>query len=176
MWSLNEGADYYHDFIFEVNKKISKKVKGTAMYSYQFNNINVVQHGFPSGPYKNVYSHIGILDLTYKYRTGAALRMEAQCMLRNNKDTLNLGSWGMGLIEWTTRAHIFVAAIDQYNYGNPVASLRLHYLYFTAGYTSGPHRIAISYGKQRQGIFCVGGVCRQVPASNGIAISITSSF
>jgi hypothetical protein len=34
----------------------------------------------------------------------------------------------------------------------------------------------MSYGKQRAGIFCVGGVCRNVPASNGFAISITSSF
>ncbi|MFZ4613873.1 MAG: DUF6029 family protein [Bacteroidia bacterium] len=25
-------------------------------------------------------------------------------------------------------------------------------------------------------MFCVGGVCRQVPASNGLSVSITSSF
>jgi len=34
----------------------------------------------------------------------------------------------------------------------------------------------LMYGKQREGIFCVGGVCRNVPASNGVTLTITSSF
>ena len=34
----------------------------------------------------------------------------------------------------------------------------------------------LSYGKQREGIICVGGVCRQVPAANGFSVTITSSF
>ena len=32
------------------------------------------------------------------------------------------------------------------------------------------------YGKRREGIFCIGGVCRAVPASNGFEITFTSSF
>jgi hypothetical protein len=170
------GDDLYHDFFVEITKKFSKKFKGTFMYSNQFNNINIVQHNTPKGPYKNVLANIGVIDLTYKYKSNSAIRVEAQGMFRDDKDTLNLGSWVVGLIEWTPNSHIFVAAIDQYNYGNPVESLKLHYFYFSTGYTSGPHRIALSYGKQRAGIFCVGGVCRTVPASNGFAVSITSSF
>jgi hypothetical protein len=34
----------------------------------------------------------------------------------------------------------------------------------------------LGYGKRRAGIFCIGGVCRAVPASNGIEINITSTF
>ncbi|HPU24227.1 MAG TPA: DUF6029 family protein [Candidatus Kapabacteria bacterium] len=34
----------------------------------------------------------------------------------------------------------------------------------------------LTYGKQNQGIICVGGVCRTVPASNGLYLSISSSF
>ncbi len=170
------GSDLYHDFFIEITKKFSKKFKATFMYSNQFNNINIVQHNTPKGPYKNALSNIEVLDLTYKYKSNSAIRLELQGMQRDNSDTLNLGSWVVGLIEWTPTTHIFLAAIDQYNYGNPVESLKLHYVYFSAGYTSGPHRISLSYGKQRAGIFCVGGVCRTVPASNGFAISITSSF
>lgn len=170
------GQEYYHDYFVEINKKFSKKWKATFLYSHQFNNINVVQHGTQTGPYKNAISHIGVVDLTYKYKSNSAIRIEAQGMLRDNKDTLNFGSWAAGLVEWTPNTHIFIAVLDQYNYGNPVADLRLHYFLASMGYTSGPHRISISYGKQRQGIFCVGGVCRVVPASNGFAISITSSF
>jgi hypothetical protein len=34
----------------------------------------------------------------------------------------------------------------------------------------------LGYGKRREGVFCIGGVCRAVPATNGFEISITSSF
>lgn len=175
--NYNEVAEeYYHDYFIEIQKKFSKKFKGTAMYANQMININVVQKGSRFGHYKNAYSHIAVLDLTYKYKSNSTIRLETQGMFRDNKDTLNFGSWVTGLIEWTPTTHFFVAVLDQYNYGNPVDNLKLHYFLATAGYSSGPHRIAISYGKQRAGVFCVGGVCRNVPASNGVAISITSSF
>lgn len=170
------GQTYYQDFFVEINKKFSKKWKGTFMYLHQFNNINVVFHGTQTGEYKNAISEIGIVDLTYKYKNNSAIRLEMQAMFRDNKDTLNLGSWATAMLEWTPTTNWFVAVLDQYNYGNPVEHLKLHYLLVSAGYTKGPHRISLSYGKQRQGIFCVGGVCRVVPASNGVAISITSSF
>ncbi|MGZ3899654.1 MAG: DUF6029 family protein [Bacteroidia bacterium] len=174
--SINEGSDYYHDFFVEVNRKFTKKFKGTFLYSNQFYNKNVVQFGTPYAGFKNIISNIAVVDLTWKYKTGSAIRFETQWLGRDNKDTLNLGSWASELIEWTPTSHFFVAVLDQYNYGNPVESLKLHYFLVSAGYTNGPHRISFSYGKQRAGIFCVGGVCRNVPASNGLAVSITSSF
>src|SRR6218665_387525 len=160
------GEDYYQDFFVEVSKKFSKKWKGNFMYAHQFYNKNMVQFGSPNAGYNNIVSDIAVVDVTWKYKTGSALRVEAQGMLRDNKDTLNMGSWITGLVEWTPTTHIFLAVLDQFNYGNPVESMKLHYLLATAGYSSGPHRIAVSYGKQRAGIFCVGGVCRVVPASN----------
>jgi hypothetical protein len=66
--------------------------------------------------------------------------------------------------------------IDQYNYGNPDSKLQLHYYTGGIGFIKDSNRISITYGKQRAGVFCVGGVCRNVPASNGVAISITSTF
>ncbi|MDI1354421.1 MAG: DUF6029 family protein [bacterium] len=170
------GVDLYHDLFLEVSKKFTKKVKGTFMLCNQFNNLNIVQHNTPKGKYKNAKSNIVVADITYKYKSNSAIRFEGQGMFRDNNDTLNLGSWAVGMIEWTPNTHVFIAVLDQYNYGNPVESKKLHYFLLTAGYTNGPHRISMSYGKQRQGIFCVGGVCRTVPASNGVAISITSTF
>jgi hypothetical protein len=168
--------EYYHDFFIEINKKINKKVKINIMLANQFNNINVVQHQTPKGPYKNAVSNIAVVDVTYKYKLGSTIRCELQTSQKNNKDTLNYGSWVVGVVEWNINTNFFVAAIDQYNYGNPVESLQIHYPYLSTGYTTGPYRIAVQYGKQRAGIFCVGGVCRFVPASNGFAISITASF
>jgi len=170
------GEKYYHDFFIEFSKKFSKKLKVNLMYANQFYNKNMVQFGSPNAGYQNIAAHIGVVDLTYKYRSNSAIRFETQGLFSDNKSNPNAGNWATGMVEWTPNTHFFLAVLDQYNYGNPEANLQLHYFLVSAGYTSGPHRISLSAGKQRAGIFCVGGVCRNVPASNGIAISITSSF
>jgi len=52
----------------------------------------------------------------------------------------------------------------------------LHYIYASTGYIKDATRITVGYGRQREGLFCVGGVCRFVPASNGLTLSVTHSF
>ena len=44
------------------------------------------------------------------------------------------------------------------------------------GFIKGANRFEIGYGKKREGIFCVGGVCKLVPSSNGFNLSVSSSF
>jgi hypothetical protein len=80
------------------------------------------------------------------------------------------------LIEYTISPHYFFALLDQYNYGNADSKQRIHYFTASMGYIKDSNRFSVSYGRQRAGIFCVGGVCRNVPASNGVTLSITSSF
>jgi hypothetical protein len=84
--------------------------------------------------------------------------------------------WAQALVEYTFNTHWFAAVQDQYNYGNTISTERYHYYNATVGYIKGASRITLGYGKQRAGIFCVGGICRQVPASNGITLSVTTSF
>ena len=84
----------------------------------------------------------------------------------------HFGNWGMGLIELKL-SKLFIAIQDLYNYGHPE---KPHYYSVSGGYNKGASRIAVTYGKQRKGLFCVGGVCREVPASSGLSISLTSSF
>lgn len=170
------GELYYHDYFIEFNRKINKQWKFNLMYANQFYNKNMVQFGSPNAGYENILSNIGVVDVTYKYKTNASIRFETQALFTKNKSNPNAGSWAANMIEWSPNTHFFVAVLDQYNYGNPEKNLRLHYFLVSTGYTSGPHRVSLSAGKQRAGIFCVGGVCRQVPASNGVAISITTSF
>lgn len=170
------GEKYYHDYFIEVSRKINKQWKVNLMYANQFYNKNMVQFGSPNAGYQNIASNIGVVDITYKYTSNGSIRLEMQGLFTNNKSNPNAGSWTANMIEWTPNTHFFVAVLDQYNYGNPDENLRLHYFLASAGYTTGPHRFSLSAGKQRAGIFCVGGVCRQVPASNGVAISITTSF
>lgn len=197
--SYNDTYRYYQDFFIEINKKFTKKVKATFMYSHQFYNRNIIQAGSTSAGYKNLNSDLFLLDVTYKYKAGSAIRFENQWLLTPSRDVVTTsngvgrGNWTTLLIEWSINSNWFVAAFDQWNYGNPVyqgsdsylaaapsgtkvQDYRIHYYLLTAGYNSGPHRISVSYGKQSAGIFCVGGVCRNVPASNGLSVSLTSSF
>ncbi len=169
------GDAYYHDFFIEIQRKISKKWKFTALYSNQFYNKNIVMFGSPNAGYPNMQAHIGVLDVTYKYKSHSAIRMEAQFREAYHIDK-NGGSWLVGLLEWTPSSHFYLTLIDQYNYNNPNTALRLHYYTAGMGFIKESNRISITYGKQRAGVFCVGGVCRNVPASNGISISITSTF
>jgi len=176
------GDNYYHDFFIEINKKFSKKFKGTFVYANQFYNRNIVQFGAANEGYTSLKSDIGVIDLTYKYKSTGSIRLEMQGLFARNKNMItnsNLvgkGNWATALLEWTPTGNWFFAIFDQYNYGNPDKAARVHYFLGTFGYNREASRIAISYGKQSAGIFCVGGVCRTVPASNGLTLSITSSF
>lgn len=184
------GEKYYHDFNIEIAKKITKKLKLTAMYANQFLNQSIVQFNtLDKEEHPDVISHIAVLDITYRYKTGSAIRFETQGFFGeydykeheldragNKNITNNTGSWISELIEWTPNSHWSFTIADQYNYNNPDISKRVHYYFGMIGYVNGPTRISLSYGRQRQGIFCAGGVCRFVPASSGLSISISSSF
>jgi hypothetical protein len=159
----------YQDFNIEITKKFSPKFKMTMVYANQVYNIDIIQVK-PGKP--NVLSDIGVIDMTYMYKPEHSVRVELQHLLTRQDS----GSWAMGLVEWTIGEHWFLVAADQFNYGNDDAEYRYHYVNFQVGYIRNANRITLGYGKQRAGIFCAGGVCRYVPASNGISLSITSSF
>ena len=68
--------------------------------------------------------------------------------------------------------HALVRQSDQYAYNDGIGN----YYNVSVGYTQGATRLQVGYGKQREGLLCIGGVCRQVPASNGLTLSLTTSF
>ncbi len=170
--SFNPGQKYFHDFNIEINKKFTKKVKGTFLYSNQFYNKNIVQFNNSVSEYPNIKTNILVADITYKYKPTSSIRFEGQTM-QTKQDK---GSWVVGMVEWTPSSNFFAAILDQYNYGNSDPSKRYHYYLATVGFIRDAMRITLSYGKQRAGIFCVGGVCRTVPASDGLSMTISTSF
>ena len=165
------GELYFRDINIELNKKFSKKFKMTGNYLNLTYNKDVVQ-GLVG--YGIIHANIGILDGTYKITSNHSLRLEVQGLwTQERKDE---GHWALALLEYQWSPHMFVAVMDQWNYGNKNADKRLHYPSITVGYMHNATRITLGYGRQRAGIFCVGGICRNVPASNGVSLSITSSF
>ena len=162
---------YYKDINLEVYKKINKKIRATGVIAKQSYNKDVLEGKTP-GTYGIVESTIAIADISYKIKKGYTVRIELQELLADGGE----GSWSMGLAEYTISPHWFFAVQDMYNWGNHEVSKQLHYVNINFGYLKGANRIEIGYGKKRAGIFCVGGVCKEVPSSNGFSLAISSSF
>jgi len=162
---------YYQNLSLEVSKKINQKVKLIATYIFIEADNEVLRITNNQGV-KTIYSHIGIVDVSWKFKPKKTVRMELQ-HLQTKQDN---GSWAMALLEYQMGSHYFFALYNEYNYGNKKPSQRINYLGTTVGYTKGTVRISLTAGRQRAGVFCVGGVCRFVPASSGVTASVAASF
>ncbi|MEI8005287.1 MAG: DUF6029 family protein [Bacteroidota bacterium] len=160
---------YWQETQVEITKKIGKKVKCVFDYLYQTYNKAVVQ-GHPDDPI--IYSNIGVADITFNVNKKLSLRWEAQGLFTKQDN----GNWAAGLMEVTISPKWFFSIQDQWNYGNSNASKQLHYYNVAAGFVYNTTRIQLAWGRQREGIICVGGVCRYVPQSSGLTLTITSSF
>jgi len=165
------GKNMIKDFNIEVYKKVSKKVKMRYTYYNLVFDKELIQKGVNSEK-PPIYADIYVADVAYKINKKHSIRFELQNLTTKQDE----GDWATGLVEYTVSPHWFVTAMDQYNYGNKVEELKIHYPIISAGYLQKSTRVELRYGKQRAGIFCVGGVCREVPASNGLALSVSSSF
>ncbi|MBT3750430.1 MAG: hypothetical protein HOG34_15720 [Bacteroidetes bacterium] len=158
---------FYRDINVEIARKLSKKWKANIIYQYLNYNQLVME-----GKGGLLSANIAVLELTWKFKSRNTIRMEAQGLWTKE----DRGNWAMLLAEYTISPHWFISVSDQYNYGHPEEVKRIHYLYGSVGYIKEATRIQLSYGKQREGILCVGGVCRNVPAMNGFSLSISSTF
>jgi len=161
---------YVRDVNLEIRKKINKAWSVNFIhYYFEFNTkVTPVTQDFKG----IVYANIDVIDIQYKFKPKHSIRAELQSLITEQ----DKGNWATALVEYTFSPHWSFAVMDQYNYGNSDPEKRVHYLYGNIGYSKGASRIMVGYGKRRAGIFCIGGVCRAVPASNGIEINLTSSF
>jgi hypothetical protein len=175
---LSWGKDkYFTDVNLEITKKLSSKFKLVFNYVYfEYNKAIIEGHaGLPL-----VYAHIGIADISYKINESNSIRFEFQHLFSKNDldvDTkIEKKNWMLMLVEYSIAPKWFFTVSDMYNYNNVDVDKRIHYYNGAITFVKGTTRVALGYGKQRQGIVCVGGVCRQVPASNGVSLTIVSSF
>jgi len=163
------NTKYFRDYNIEIGHKFTKRFKILFTYMYEDYNIEVIE-GHPGEPL--VHADIFVAELTYKLNEKTALRYESQLLITNEDE----GSWSMDLLEFTVAPKWFISVANQWNFGNPDKDKRYHYPLVAVAYNNDANRIQLSYGKQREGIVCVGGVCRNVPASNGFTLTVTTSF
>jgi len=171
---------YFRDFNVEYYRKWNKKFKTTFTYLRQEYNRDVLENG-RKPKYGMVTNNVVVLEAAYRIGGGHALRAEAQHAwyaqdsIPFEPDNIS-GNWVMGLVEYTNPLGLFFTLWGEYNYDNPFADRRLLYPNATVAYVYDANRFTIGYGRQRAGWLCVGGVCRLVPASNGLYLQLTSTF
>ena len=187
--SIKNEELYFNDINLTINKKLNSNTEANFVVANQTYNKDLLEGHVP-GDYGVLNSTILIADLSYEIKQGHSLRMELQNLISNQLEDYSTrgggyengmeepaeGDWGMALLEYTVSPHWFFTVQDMYNYGNEIEEKQLHYLNLTAGFIKGANRFEIGYGKKREGIFCVGGICKLVPSSNGFSVNISSSF
>lgn len=160
---------FYQDASVEVTKKVTKNLKLVMTYIYQVYNKDVIEG-------KNIYglitAHTGVAEITWKLNARNSIRTELQHLFTKGDKQ----SWAMALVEYSISPNWSFTLFDEYNYGNNISDHRYHYYNASCAFTKNANRFNIGYVRQRAGLLCVGGVCRVVPASNGVSLSITSRF
>lgn len=160
---------YWQDVNFNISRKFSKSFNLIVSYFNIKLNNNVAKVADAEGV---ITSDIIVAELGYKINAKHSVRAEFQTLF-TSKDK---GDWATVVLEYNISPGWFFSVMDQYNYGNPQENLKLHYVIGSFGYIREATRFMFSYGRQRAGLFCVGGVCRFVPASNGLTFTFTQSF
>ena len=156
----------WSDLNVDVERQWNKQWKTTVMFSRQEWNTS---HGQgPALPSTTFASNIFVGDVMYKINKKFSLRMEAQYLLSNDYE----GDWVAGLVEFNVAPHWSVFFSDMYNLGTTKTN------YYNGGlsFTHNRTRVQVSYGRNRAGYVCSGGVCRYQPAYTGVNLMLTTSF
>jgi hypothetical protein len=175
---LGFGKRYFSDFNIEITKKISNKATYNFAYINQYYNNRLITGA------SNVIVKTNILAVEgdYKFTKGKAAKFDLEHMWADN----DRNNWVALLLEYNFNSKFSIFASDMYNYGykhDPTILIddvtdpfEIHFYNFGGAYKKGSARIAINYGRQRGGLVCAGGVCRFVPPSTGLGITLTKSF
>jgi hypothetical protein len=155
---------YFQDFNVEWKKKWNEKWNTTVGYYNIYHNKSVIEGGL----YDTVKAHIVTLNAIFKYAKRRSFRFELQ-HLYTREDFEN---WAAAVAEFSFAPNWTFYLSDLYNYG----VTDKHYYNFGGSYTRGGTRFGLSYGRQRAGLFCVGGICRFVPAASGVTATLTTTF
>jgi hypothetical protein len=161
---FSDGEKYFSDANFEVKKKWSKKFEATLGLQHLFYNTSVIR----AAASENVSAYVVAVGGLYKWSSKKSLRMKLEHLGTDTDD----GSWASAVAEFSFSSPWLFFVSDLYNYGRT----DIHYYNMGFSYTKKATRASLSFGKQRPGLFCAGGVCRFVPASYGFTATLTTSF
>ena len=171
---------YFQDVNLSIDRKFTNDFKGNLSLFNIIYDKNKIEKNIDV-PCSKVYSKVIVAHGIYRLTTKHALKLELQHQWTTqdlevtSQDIIN-GNWFGILAELTISPGWYISIYDDFNYGNKFKEKQIHYFNGNVAYTKGSTRLSLGYGRQRAGILCVGGVCRQVPASNGVYFSLNTAF
>lgn len=191
---LGYADDHAHpmwmDINVDVDRQWNRKFKTTFLYSRQQFDSNFPIFDAVTGEYvgsEQAISDIFVADMTYKFNKKHSVRLELQYLW----DATNLystagqdyeGDWFAFAVEYNFAPmfsfyynHMWNCT-DSTNGFKPNNNNKLHYYQAGVSWTYDRYRVQVSYGRNREGTVCSGGVCRFQPAYTGANISLTASF
>jgi hypothetical protein len=164
---------YYRDLNIDFEKKWSKKFKSNLVFVYLNYNKGQIQ----GTRQEMVKSYTFIFDGTYGWRSGKSAKKKAlRFELQHLATKQDRGNWAMSLIEFSISPKYFFYISDEVNYHDFKFDQVKHYPNIGSAFSYKAHRLSVAYGRQREGLLCVGGICRLTPAYTGFSASLTSSF
>lgn len=152
----------YRDFNADVEWKWNSRLKTVLFVSIQENSPS---HGDRKATNaQNAF----VLDALYRFTDAFSLRAQAQYLYSQEltKD------WMAGLLELGIAPHWNIHVSDMYNHGDT----REHYWEAGVSYSRSSFKVALSYGHQRAGYLCSGGVCRWQPEYTGGMLRLNWNF
>ena len=160
------------DINFDIERQWNKDWKATFLFSRQMRN--------PSKGYfgeVNYTSNIFVADVTHKIDRKNSVRAELQYLYSNDYE----GDWVAALVEYNMAPSLSIFVSDMYNHQRVETDYnkgldKVNYYSIGASYTIDRTRVQLSYGRNRAGMVCSGGVCRYTPAYTGFNLLISSSF
>ncbi len=161
------GKRMYTDYNIEITKKWNTKWQSIFSYINQYYNKKFIEDATGE-----VNTNIVAAEATYKITPTQSIRVMGEHMWAD----YDKKNWAGATVEFNINSKFSMYVSDLYNYGNDLEYAQNHYYNIGGAFRKKSTRIALNYGRQRGGLVCVGGVCRFVPESSGVSLSLNTSF
>jgi hypothetical protein len=164
---LQPGTQYYTELGVEIRKKWSDGFSNSLTWTNQYYSAVQIEETFGE-----VRTNTVVVDNTFSLPKNKSLRVD----LQHQWASAIHGNWFGASIEYSFNSKWACFATDLYNYGNDDSNKQLHYYVTGVAYKPGAFRAQISYGRQRGGLQCIGGICRFVSENAGLSATLNYSF
>lgn len=172
----------WRDVNLDVERQWNRSLKTSLLFTRQ--------EWSPNHGYTDVLTYATntvVADVTYKFNPRYSLRGELQYLYsdyvapdQRNEDAGT--DWLAFLVEFNIAPKWSFFFSDMMNFdrsyteNNAKVKSTIHYPSGGFSFTKSRTRIQLSYGRNRKGYVCSGGICRQQPAYTGVNLVLTSSF
>ena len=152
----------YRELNVEVEKRWNRRFKTVAFLSIQENS--------PTHGERKATNAQNVFVLEGVYKMGKKLSLRAQAQYLYSQELTR--DWMAGMVELSSTSGWSVHVQDMYNHGDT----KVHYYAVGASWSKKGFKADLSYGHQRAGLVCSGGVCRWQPEYTGGMLRLSYGF